>query len=229
MDPSHPAPIPPDSPTGSAPPGPSSTAPTFRYVGGDPALDFVNTVAWTSTGLTSEKLIDYDALLRWGEGADVVASGDADALRHRARTDPSGATAALERARAMRDTVHAIFLATAHGERPPGAALDAFNTALSDAEAHGAITVAEPDGRLVREWRGLHERMDGVLWPVLRAAAALLTSPEMARVRACAGEDCGWMYVDRSRNGMRRWCEMETCGSRAKARRYYARRRGRDA
>lgn len=209
--------------------GGAARLPPFRYVGGDPALDFVNTVDWTARGLIHEKLVDYEALLHWAAGAGVLGPGDAAALRRLAAASPADAAAAMERVRGLRHAMHEIFLAAAQGEPPSGPALEAFNAALSDAEAHGAVAVAEPDGRLVREWRGLGARLSGVLWPVLHAAAALLTSPEMARVRACAGEDCGWMYVDRSRNGMRRWCEMETCGSRAKARRYYARRRGRGA
>jgi predicted RNA-binding Zn ribbon-like protein len=53
---------------------------------------------------------------------------------------------------------------------------------------------------------------------VLRAAGDLLASDEAARIRECGGEDCGWMYVDRSRNGLRRWCQMEVCGTKEKSR-----------
>jgi predicted RNA-binding Zn ribbon-like protein len=55
------------------------------------------------------------------------------------------------------------------------------------------------------------------------SAARLLTSAEVARVRTCANEDWGWLFVDRSRRGNRRWCDMGECGSRDKARRYYVR------
>jgi predicted RNA-binding Zn ribbon-like protein len=56
---------------------------------------------------------------------------------------------------------------------------------------------------------------------------ALLTAPELQRVRACPGlGDCGWLFLDTSKSGRRRWCSMEGCGSRAKMRRYYARTHG---
>jgi predicted RNA-binding Zn ribbon-like protein len=58
-----------------------------------------------------------------------------------------------------------------------------------------------------------------VLWPVAWTAAALLTSDEAGKIRVCGGVDGGWMYVDRSRNGLRRWCRMETCGTCEKSRR----------
>jgi predicted RNA-binding Zn ribbon-like protein len=61
--------------------------------------------------------------------------------------------------------------------------------------------------------------MGAIIRPVVKAAAELLVSSEAARVRVCGGPACGWMYVDRSRNHLRRWCRMETCGTREKSRR----------
>jgi predicted RNA-binding Zn ribbon-like protein len=55
------------------------------------------------------------------------------------------------------------------------------------------------------------------------AAAELLSSPESALLKVCAGEDCGWVFLDRSRNQARRWCDMKTCGNTEKARRHYRR------
>ena len=63
------------------------------------------------------------------------------------------------------------------------------------------------------------------LWPVLRSAADLLTSDELRLLRECAAETCTWLFLDRSRNHSRRWCAMQVCGHRAKARRHYRRKR----
>ena len=104
-------------------------------------------------------------------------------------------------------------LKTAAGE-PPGPVLDDFNELLSEALRH--LQVASTGGW---DWRGRGEDLESVLWPVVWSAAALLTSAEAERLRVCGGPDCGWMYVDRSRNGLRRWCQMETCGTREKSRR----------
>jgi predicted RNA-binding Zn ribbon-like protein len=75
-------------------------------------------------------------------------------------------------------------------------------------------------------WVGADDRLDALLWPVVWSTAQLLTSADAAKLRVCAGHDCGWVYVDRSRNGFRRWCEMATCGTREKSRRRAERRRG---
>jgi predicted RNA-binding Zn ribbon-like protein len=53
--------------------------------------------------------------------------------------------------------------------------------------------------------------------------ADLLAVPSFDRLRECQGERCGWLFIDSSKSGRRRWCTMEDCGNRAKARRYYQR------
>jgi predicted RNA-binding Zn ribbon-like protein len=63
------------------------------------------------------------------------------------------------------------------------------------------------------------------LRPIARSAAELLTSETLSRVRECGGATCTWLFLDASRNRSRRWCSMESCGNRAKARRHYRRRR----
>ena len=78
-------------------------------------------------------------------------------------------------------------------------------------------------------WEGGRESLDGLLWPVLRAAADLLVTEARGKIRVCGGPRCGWVFVDRSRNGLRRWCQTDVCGAQAKARRYYARKKGRGA
>jgi predicted RNA-binding Zn ribbon-like protein len=74
-------------------------------------------------------------------------------------------------------------------------------------------------------WVGQEENLDSIIWPVLWSAASLIVSGEVPQIRICGGPDCGWMYVDRSRNKLRRWCQMETCGTREKSRRRYRRMR----
>jgi len=60
---------------------------------------------------------------------------------------------------------------------------------------------------------------------VARSAAELLTSQKLGRVKVCAGEGCGWIFLDESRNGSRRWCDSRDCGNRERVRRHLARRR----
>lgn len=190
----------------------------FEYVGGDPSLDLVNTVDWTEAGLEMDRLSDYGRLTEWAEGAGIVGAGDAAALRREARERPEEARGAYAEARRLRLALHRLFRAAAGGEVGT-AVLDDFNEVLERSMARLALVAGDGDGPLARwTWRGAGERLDALLWPVARSAAELLVSDEGARVRVCAGAGCGWTFVDRSRNGFRRWCQMEVCGTREKSR-----------
>ncbi|MCL6613391.1 MAG: CGNR zinc finger domain-containing protein [Firmicutes bacterium] len=83
------------------------------------------------------------------------------------------------------------------------------------------------DGGFAWKWGGEGKALDRMLWPVVRSAAELLISGDRERVRECAAEGCGWLFLDASRNTRRKWCAMTSCGNRAKARRYYERKRKR--
>lgn len=199
---------------------PSTTAvpdPRFLYVAGDAALELVNTVDWTPRGLEEERLSSYEQLTRWAEGAGVIGAETGRRLRRLAAARPRAAAAALEFAHRTRDSLRDLFAAIARGESRE-VPLSRFNQLL--AEATERLQVA-PDagGRFQWSWRGQESDPRGLLWPVIWSAAKLLESDEVGSVRICDGDDCGWMYVDRSRNGLRRWCQMKTCGTREKTRR----------
>jgi predicted RNA-binding Zn ribbon-like protein len=59
------------------------------------------------------------------------------------------------------------------------------------------------------------------------AAIGLLCHVDLSRLKACPPQDggCGWLFVDHTRNGSRRWCSMDDCGTQAKIRRLTQRRR----
>lgn len=187
----------------------------------------MNTVDWTDRGLTNERLTDYERLTRWAEGAGVLSRSEGRRLRERARAEPEAAAAAHEEALRLRALLQRLYGSVAAGERR-GAPWDELNQELTAALARLRVAPSPGGGRSRRaaswEWSGAQERLASMLWPVLRSAAELLTSEESRRIRLCAGPDCGWMYVDRSRNRMRRWCQMETCGTAAKTRRRRERR-----
>jgi predicted RNA-binding Zn ribbon-like protein len=206
-------------------PTPLTLAPDlpFKYVGGDPSIDLVNTVDWTSRGPVDERLTDYDRLTRWAEGAGLLNARQGSRLRARAEEHPRVAERAHRDAVALRWQLRQIFSAIAEGKSLGAVpALSELNAGLS--AALGQLELAprgqggEEGGVLRWSWRDTDERLDHILWPVMRAAADLLVSDESTRIRECGGNDCGWMYVDRSRNGLRRWCQMEVCGTREKSR-----------
>jgi predicted RNA-binding Zn ribbon-like protein len=191
----------------------------FRLVGGDPSLDLVNTVTWTGHGLENERLTDYERLTRWAEEAGLVSGAVARRLRRAGAARPEEAREAYDAARRLRWVLQRLYTSVATGE-PAGSSWHDFNELLSEALRRLRLAPVRPGLKAADwSWQDQAENLDSILWPVLWSAATLLTSDEAERIRVCAAPDCGWVYVDRSRNGLRRWCEMETCGTQEKSRR----------
>jgi predicted RNA-binding Zn ribbon-like protein len=198
---------------------PAAVQPRFLYVGGDPALDLINTVDWTSRGPEHERLESYEQLTRWAEGAGVVDAAAGHRLRGLGKARPRAAAAALTCALEVRSALRELFGAIARSESAQPE-LDHFNRLLRQALDGLEVAPVERPGTGYRwRWRGEESDARAILWRVLWSAASLLRSDEVGNVRVCDGDDCGWMYVDRSRNGLRRWCQMRTCGTMEKTRR----------
>ncbi len=203
------------------PPSAPSHEASILYLAGDPALDLVNTVDWTSRGPEQDRFRTYEGISRWAEGAGVLSVAAGRRLRRVASERPRPAAAAVEYTHRARETLRDLFGAIARGEST-AIGLRRFNQLLADASARLEIAPdAGRGGRAGFDWRWREQDTDlrAVVWPVIWAAASLLRSDELDNVRVCDGDDCGWMYVDRSRNGLRRWCQMRTCGTREKTRR----------
>jgi predicted RNA-binding Zn ribbon-like protein len=80
-------------------------------------------------------------------------------------------------------------------------------------------------GGLAWDTRKIVGSAAGLLAPVMRSAADLLIRADR-RVRRCANEACLWLFNDESKAGTRRWCDMSSCGNRAKSRRHYLKTKG---
>ena len=196
----------------------------LRLIGGRLCLDFANTFSSRHALFRRDYLIGYDDLLDWGRYTGAIDLALAGQLSDEAARWPEVAAATIQRARALREAIYHVFTATSRGASPSPPDLDILNTALATAQSRLRLR-PEPDGWT---WTWLDDdppALDRVLWPVMRSAADLLTSPDIGRVRACPGEagGCGWLFLDTSKGNQRRWCQMRDCGNRAKVRRYYAR------
>ena len=177
-----------------------TTFPSLR--GGAPALDFVNTVDPRVGPEAEDFLVSPSSLAAWAAHVGLV---------RRVHVTPAGHRRAID----LREALYRVFLAVAHDRRPATADL---------AHVHDEHVKAFRHARLSRhgEGYGFHvpaaAGVDAILWPILESASELLASP--ARIKECPGDDCGWVFLDASRSGTRRWCSMASCGARDKMRRY---------
>ncbi len=198
-----------------------------RLLGGRLGLDFVNTRDAPLSPQPTEFLTDYAALARWGHHVGLYDEARRDALLALAARQPAEAQRAFERALTLRAASHGTFLALAHGRAPGAADLRVIQQLYADALTQAALTLGAAG--VAWTWPD-DDHLERVTWAVLRSTVELLTSPDVARVKECPGcGDCGWLFLDSSKNGTRQWCSMEGCGSRAKMRRHYRRSQGADA
>jgi len=192
----------------------------IELAGGALALDFANTVGGTHVRPTHDHLRSYADIVRFTEMADGLDAQTAQRLARRAQQDPRRAAAVYELGIALREAIWSVFSALASGEVPREVDLGL----IGDAAAAGRARE-----RLVYDRNGVGwslpadgDALERPLWEVACSAADLLTSPELDRVKECASTTCEWVFLDRSKNRSRRWCDMSDCGNRAKARRFHA-------
>jgi predicted RNA-binding Zn ribbon-like protein len=201
-----------------------SKEPQFELTGGALCLDFANTLGGRKVALIEEHLTSYLDLLAWARQAGVLHGSDVKLLKEAAENSKARLNSVLQKARELREAIYRVFSAVAAEGRPEEEDLALINEVLVQALRHSRI-VATEDGysRTWDEPRG--NDLESPLWPVAHSAAELLTSSEIRRVRECASDTCAWLFVDRSKNRTRRWCDMKICGNREKARRHYERAR----
>ncbi|MER5636042.1 ABATE domain-containing protein [Kitasatospora sp. NPDC002227] len=168
----------------------------FVFVSGHPALDLAGTVQHRRTDAI-DLLTTPAALATWVSAAGLVDS-------------PTPASAAdLAEAVTLREAVYRLGRAAAAGEPYPAADRELLNAA---AEGPARRLELLADGTLRRTGS-----LPAVLADLARSAVELLATPSAEGVKECAGPRCTRLYLDRSRRGSRRWCDMKGCGNRAKA------------
>ncbi len=184
-----------------------------EFVGGNLALDFANTVHSRGLADPGDDLKAAADLVEWAGQAGLLRREEIARLR-RAPAEK----ARFRRALALREMLYEIFSRSARGKKPRSEALRRFQgfyqSAIWSAEFHPSAA----HYRLA--WPRTTHPLERALREIARSAANLLTSEALTRVRQCAGETCSWLFLDTSRNRLRRWCDMKVCGNRAKVQRF---------
>ena len=177
-------------------------------------------------GRWKEHLHQYRDLLIWSRQVGSLPLRRFRSLARLARSHPRKADAVLERARELREATFRIFFSLAHRAAPDARDLTTINRELGRGLAHAQV---ERSGSGFQwSWQGESDSLETPLWPIVRSVADLLTSSDHERVLVCASDDCEWLFLDRTKNRARRWCEMKVCGNRAKVREHRKRHRKRE-
>ena len=195
------------------------TAPPAESVDAERVLAFVNTLSSRPTETPVERLVSYDALVEWAREQHLMSAAAAERLAAEGKRHPHQAANVLNRAREFREALNGLAEAIEQQRQPNAAVLDTISNYLAAAYANGRLV--PHDGGL--QWvTSAEDALERILWEIGRAAGRLILSPRLSTIRACAASDCGWWFVDDTKNHSRRWCDMKLCGNREKVRRFRA-------
>src|SRR5579859_3228508 len=171
---------------------------TVDLIGGRLCLDFVNSVDSRSAEPVEELLLSYADLVEWGAHAGALTPGEAERMLAAGARRPGAAGDALRQAIVLREALYRVLAAALEDRGATEADLGVVNAALGRAMAHQRL---EPGAAgYTWAWEGESgesgdAELDRMLWPVARSAGDLLTSEDLGRVRACASQTCGWLFL----------------------------------
>lgn len=194
-------------------------------VGITDTFDFLNTDD-SDDGVRVEKLPTLDAALDWFVERGVIHGEGADGVRSQAQARPELADADLDRVHRVRDALREVSQSIVEGRAAEPTALETVNRAL---HARQVIELVPASDGVSVDHRHVGDPVDDALARLADPLVMELTSGQPERIRQCDAHDCWWFFYDDSRTQRRRWCNMATCGNRAKAARYRARARTGDA
>jgi len=185
----------------------------------DLCLAFANTRFWRGRAAPTETLDGVEDLLGWLRTATKLPAETIETADGRFRRHPNEAAAVFAAVIGLREAIYRVFSALAASVPAAEKDLALLNRMLADTPPRRKL--AEADGGYVWEAKKRDVSLPALLAPVLWSAADLLTHAGRRRVRRCANDACLWLFIDESKAGTRRWCDMSSCGNRAKSRRHY--------
>ena len=178
--------------------------------------DFMNTIELESGSLV-DHLVSFDDAAHW-----LIDRGFCHEDLSAASLATHGTTEAmaLDKVRTVRGALREVADAVAHDRPPADAALAEVNRAIQSRER--VELVKEADGVSVGHSH-VGDPLDDALARLADPLVHEIQNGRGDRVRICANDTCRWVFFDESRSGRRRWCDMASCGNRAKAARHRAR------
>jgi predicted RNA-binding Zn ribbon-like protein len=198
----------------------SKTSSTIVALRRDLCIDFANTRYWRGSEPV-ETVHDFSEMVRWCDTNAMLEREAAERTLQWSEKHGRDAAAIFDDAIALRETIYRICFALADAKTPEARDVAAINASLDRAPERRVLAHHEK----TFGWRIDRDPLNaaGLLAPVLWSAGDLIVSAEGGRLRHCLNDQCGWLFMDDSKNGSRRWCSMQSCGNRAKAHRHYLR------
>ena len=187
------------------------------FVGGSLSLDFANTVHdRVDTSKDQDLLGSYADLVSWARAAGTITASMARRFSKLVTRSPKQTASAFRRAIRLREAIYRTFAAVSDSQSPNDKDVESICSAFADAGRR--LSVVPGDDGIELRWKLDPEDAIGLLAPIAFSANELLLCDDLKRLKQC--RSCGWLFLDKSKGGRRRWCDMKTCGNRAKVTRF---------
>lgn len=197
------------------------TIETISLDGGSLCLDFINTINDRFVVDPLDYLGSGQDLVKWAYRLKITENDTHKKLLKYIDIHPQAASEFLQQAKSIRELIYKIFLSISHNNEIQKEHLVTFNKIIPD--YFSKLQIEVKDGSTIESWDYKQEDLHRILAPVLKDAYTLLLEGNRDRIRECP--KCGWLFFDKSKNGRRRWCSMQTCGSNVKSLEYYRRKK----
>lgn len=188
------------------------------FVAGHAAIDFVNTVTGRN-GTPRDWLLDATALASWAFKSGTITDSQAVQLKSLIVEEPAAGNAVLAKALEVREAMFRLLDAIVDDKAIPKDCMAMIEDVWRRAASVSDVRWDDAHGLCVNQCQiGTSMVVDRIVFQFV-ALGPILSSP---RLRRCAGNNCGWFFIDTSKAGRRRWCDMATCGNAAKYERFRA-------
>jgi len=201
--------------------------PRWKFIAGELCLDFVNTVVARGEQrikdsilytFRTDKLGGYTDLAEWSKDAEILKEGELKQLIRTSTKDVNDARRVFSRAITLRESLFRIFKHLLDRRDPPNTDIELLKRECNSARNRQEFVYAS------KKFAWTSNMVEGdlccMIWPIALSASQLLSSDQLQLVKQCPSPDCGWLFVDSSKNRSRQWCDMRDCGNLAKVRRY---------
>uniref|UniRef100_A0A7V2ZKM0 Zinc finger CGNR domain-containing protein n=1 Tax=Ignavibacterium album TaxID=591197 RepID=A0A7V2ZKM0_9BACT len=196
----------------------------WKFVGGNIAIDFVNSIGGRNENgidnytIRDEKFNSYEDIVDWAKEIGIISTTVSKKLITSASENSKEANKIFERAILLREALYRIFRHWIEEKKPSAEDMEILNKECSIARENQELIFSS--NKFIWDFKFEDHNLNIILWKVALSAAELLTSERLSRLKRCPGEDCGWLFIDMSKNQSRQWCDMKDCGNFEKVRRF---------
>ena len=199
----------------------------WKFIGGRLCLDFVNSVGgreeleekpYPENIIVKDKLENFNEFITWGKDIGIITEAGRKYLLNLNSSEKKETEITFKRAIELRESLFKIIYDVINNKEPDEKMIQILNREYSIANENRKLVYM--NNKI--EWQFSRDpfKPDYLIWVIAESVVKLLSSEVISRVKICAGDDCGWLFLDTSKNKSRQWCDMKDCGNVAKVRRF---------